>query len=132
MSWKQLLLKKALIGRIPYADNLRKVKRRIFGYPPNVDALLLTIRSYERIKLAIEKLGIQIEGATVLEIGSGWFPIIPILLAKHGANKVLMSDLNAHMDGVTFKETAIYLKKNFLMMFIFKPFLTFPCCQSNF
>jgi len=113
MNWKKLLVKKALIGRLPFADNLRDFKRKISGYPPNTQNMELTIKNYERIKAALEKSGSRIEGSTILEIGSGWFPVIPILLARDGAKKVCMSDLNVHMDDITFRETVRYLKSYF-------------------
>lgn len=113
MNWKTLLIKKTLVGRLPCADNLRKLKRKISGYPPKVKNMELTIRSYERIKTALEKSGSIIKGSTILEIGSGWFPTIPILLARDGAKKIFMSDLNVHADNITFKETVNYLKLRF-------------------
>lgn len=113
MNWKKLLVKKTIVGRLPFADNLRKRKRKIFGYLPDAENMKLTIKNYERIKDALDKSGAGIEGATILEIGSGWFPTIPILLARDGAKKVFMSDLNIHMDDITFKETVAYLKRHF-------------------
>jgi hypothetical protein len=113
MNWKKLLVKKAIVGRVPFADKLREIRRRVFGYPPDIKKVELTIKRYERIKAGLDKLGSPIEGATILEIGSGWFPIIPILLARDGAKKVFMSDLNIHMDDITFRETAAYLKHYF-------------------
>ena len=113
MNWKALIVKKAVIGRLPLADQLRTFKRKTVGYPPNPDHLELTIRCYGRIKKAIESLGHSINGSVVLEIGSGWFPVIPILLARDGARQIVMSDLNVHMDDITFRETASFLKKRF-------------------
>jgi len=113
MNWKFLLVKKALLARIPFADQLRLIKRKIFGYPPREGNIELTIQNYERIKYLIEKSKGSLDGLTILEIGSGWFPIIPILLVRDGAKKVFMSDLNVHMDDITFRETSEYLKKRY-------------------
>ena len=113
MHWKQLIIKKSIVARIPFSSKLREIKRKIFGYPPDSSNLELTIDNYERIKSAIEKSGETIQGSIILEIGSGWFPTIPILLVRDGAKKVIMSDLNIHMDEITFWETAAYLKNRF-------------------
>ncbi|NQT38998.1 MAG: class I SAM-dependent methyltransferase [Planctomycetes bacterium] len=113
MRWRTLVVRKAIIGRLPFADKLRAIKRRAFGYPPNAKHLELTIKCYERITLAIENLGMSIHDSVILEIGSGWFPTIPILFARDGARNIIMSDLNIHMDKITFRETAAYLKKRF-------------------
>ena len=100
MKWKLLLLKKSIIGRIPFADNVRKVKRKLLGYPPNYQYIKHTIDNYEKIKAAVIK-----------SIGTGWFPTIPILFARDGAKKVLLTDLNIHMDEITFGETLSLLKR---------------------
>ncbi|WP_159105443.1 class I SAM-dependent methyltransferase [Thiorhodococcus drewsii] len=113
MNWKQLLVKKALIGRIPFIENIRLIKRKIFGYPPNTDNLELTLKHYERIKSSIEQSNKTIKESIILEIGSGWFPTIPILLARDGAKRIFMSDLNVHMDNITFSATSDYLKNRF-------------------
>ena len=113
MNWKNLLIKKAIVGRIPFADGLRKIKRVLFGYPPNAGNMKLAIKNFERFKAAIEKAGVSIEGATILEIGSGWFPTLPILFLRAGAKKIVMTDLNLHMDNITFHETVAFLKKQF-------------------
>lgn len=113
MHWKTLLAKKAIVGRLPFADKLRAIRRKIFGFPLDADVLEFTIRCYERIKLAIENLGNSIPNSVILEIGSGWFPVMPILFARDGAKKIIMSDLNVHMDEITIFETISNLKKRF-------------------
>lgn len=113
MNYKQLLVKKSLVGRVPFADKLRQIKRKILGYPPNADHLELTLHNYERIKYFLERSDGELSGKIVLEIGSGWFPTIPILLVRDGAKKVFMSDLNVHMDDITFQATASYLKNRY-------------------
>lgn len=113
MHWKQLLLKKSIVGRIPFSGKLRELKRKLFGYTPDTSNLDLTIEGYELMKSALKREGESISDKVILEIGSGWFPIIPLLLLRDGAKKVIMSDQNVHMDEITFKETAGYLKRSF-------------------
>lgn len=113
MNWKTLLIKKAIVERIPFAGRARNLKRKLFGYPPNLDYLEYTVENYTRIKNSIEKAGVDINGATILEIGTGWFPVIPILFARDGAKKLILTDLNVHMDDVTLRETITFLKNRF-------------------
>lgn len=113
MNWKLMLAKKALMGAIPFNEKLRRIKRRIFGYSPNPDHVELTLNNYERMKSSWERAAGSIQGLTILEVGSGWFPVMPILLVRDGAKKVYMTDLNVHMDDITFRATADYLKKRF-------------------
>ncbi len=113
MNWKLQILKKTITERLPFKDKLRLVKRKLFGYPPNPSNIDLTLRNYSRIKEVARQNGLNFKNSVVLEIGSGWFPTIPIMLSLEGAKKIFMSDLNPHMDEITFTETTKYLKLQF-------------------
>ena len=112
MDWRIRMAKLAIIGRIPFGDHARRAKRRVFGYSPDKENLLGTLRDLDQMQAALSELGRSFSGATVLEIGSGWFPTIPITLAVRGAKRVLMSDLVPHMDEVTFAATLKFLVEN--------------------
>jgi hypothetical protein len=99
-----------VLSRVPFGQTLRRIKRRQFGYAPDPANLLETLSQLTQIKQALQAHGRTFEGATVLEIGSGWFPTIPIMLALGGVERVLMSDLNRHMDDVTFAATLSFLR----------------------
>ena len=113
MNWKAVLLKRALVAHLPLANELRKLKRQLFGYPPNPAFIDSTIKNYGRLKNMLGATGFALRDSVVLEIGSGWFPVIPILMLRDGAAKVALSDLNPHMDSVIFRETATCLKQRF-------------------
>lgn len=113
MDWRLLIAKKTVLARVPCGVALRRVKRSLFGYQPDSNNMRTTIENYRQIKTAAAACGVSFENATVLEIGSGWFPVIPISLCKDGAKQVFMTDLNPHMDDVTFKETIRHLVANF-------------------
>jgi hypothetical protein len=40
----------------------------------------------------------SIEGATILEIGTGWVPVLPLALYMMGASRVITFDLNRHLN----------------------------------
>lgn len=67
------------------------------------------IRDFFVLKEMAERNGIRLEGATVLEIGSGWFPIFSILFAFYGAKKVILTDITPSMDVNTFSEALRFL-----------------------
>lgn len=116
VGWKSHVLKLAIMGRLPFGKSMRKAKRRLFGYPPDPDNLRGTLSNLAEIKGAVESTGRSFTGASVLEIGSGWFPVIPIMLSLYGAKKVVLSDLSPHMDATTFAATLAFLQpqlKNF-------------------
>jgi len=110
MDWHLRVAKQCILARVPFGQALRGIKRKCLGYEPDPSNLQDTLRCFEQMQEALSTLDRSFEGSTVLEIGSGWFPTIPILLGVKGAKRVLMSDLNPHMDQVTFASTLRFLK----------------------
>ena len=113
MGWRLKVAKQAFLGRVPFGQSLRSVKRRYFGYKPDSGNLRDTLSHLKQMQEALNALNRSFEGATVLEIGSGWFPAIPIMLAVGGAKRVIMTDLNQHMDAITFDATLGFLREFF-------------------
>ena len=107
-----LLVKKAVTARVPFAAQLRTAKRKYGGYPPDHGNMQSTISNLSVMERAIAKRGRTFANSVTLEIGTGWFPCIPLLLRLKGAEKVYLSDLTQHMDQVTFDETVRYLGKS--------------------
>lgn len=113
MNWQLQVLKIAITSRLPFGQMLRRLKRRMFGYEPNASNIHSTLASFEHMTAVLKAGGRQFENSTVLEIGSGWFPIVPIMLCLNMAKHVLMSDITPHMDSVTFDATIKFLRNTF-------------------
>lgn len=61
------------------------------------DKIKSTESSYNLIKSILQEKEIQLENKTVVEIGSGWMPVLPYLLIYDaGVKKVLTYDINKH------------------------------------
>src|SRR6187402_2154989 len=110
MRWQLHVAKLAVMGRLPFGAGLRAVKRRFLGYPPNRCNLKGTLRDLEEMVGELAGMGRSLKGATVLEIGSGWFPVIPVMLAAAGARRVYLSDLTPRIDRVTLAATLGFLR----------------------
>ena len=110
LDWRLQIVKRAIVARIPFGNALRRLKRRVMGYEPDPKNIDYTIANFEQMGEALAAEGRSFTGATVLEIGSGWFPVIPILLAQHDVRHVFMTDLIPHMDETTFAATLRYMK----------------------
>lgn len=110
MRWPIRVIKLSVLGRLPFGDGLRRLKRQWFGYEPDPRNLRDTLDNLGQMRAALGRLDRSFKSATILEIGSGWFPTIPIMLCVEGAGRVLMTDLNVHMDEVTFATTLKFLK----------------------
>ncbi len=84
----------------PFQQQLRTFKRRI--KPPAIGPQHASVISggIDHI-LALEKAGCELKNKDILEIGSGWFPIIPLLLRLAGARHVHLTDEHVLMDADT-------------------------------
>lgn len=110
MGWRLRVAKLAVFGRLPFGDALRRAKRNLLGYRPDAGNLRETLVNLQEMTEELAKVGRTFQGATVLEIGSGWFPTIPVALCLNGAKHVFMTDLIRHQDPITFNATLEFLK----------------------
>jgi SAM-dependent methyltransferase len=55
----------------------------------------------------LQKVGFELEGTSLIEIGTGWYPTLPICFSLVGAKRILTYDISRHMDaGLTFRMIA--------------------------
>jgi SAM-dependent methyltransferase len=83
---------------MPFFGAVRAAKRRLWPYesdPGNDAGLLESV--LEQMK-TLEELGQGIEGRTVLEIGTGWLPVLPLLYRMANAERVITVDLEPLAD----------------------------------
>ncbi len=85
---------------LPFQGWLRRVKRRLTPYadtPANTDlAITQGLRQISMLRAASVDLC-----ADVLEIGSGWLPVIPLLFRLAGARSLTLTDIERLMDAHT-------------------------------
>lgn len=100
MSWKLKCFLHNTKGLIPFRNQLRRWKRAMFGYTASAARNAGTLREgLDQIRVIRQHIDIQ--QATVLEIGTGWQPIIPLCFSLAGAREVLLTDLHPLMDAAT-------------------------------
>jgi SAM-dependent methyltransferase len=100
MDWKLLYLRSLALSVLPFQRQLRALKRRVSGIsgdPVNEPGCIS-----DGLRL-VDLLRPRIAGATVLELGSGWQPLIPLLFKGAGAARVIMTDETALMDAEYFE-----------------------------
>jgi cyclopropane fatty-acyl-phospholipid synthase-like methyltransferase len=105
--WKVKCANDAVKACLPCQRHLRRLKDSVLGYKREPGKDTNTIRDGLTM---IEWLG-NIAGARVLEIGTGWQPMIPILLSLAGA-KVYMADLYRLMRQDTFRAALDAIREN--------------------
>jgi hypothetical protein len=55
----------------------------------------------------LQQVGFEWDGANLIEIGTGWYPTLPICFSLVGARRVLTYDISRHMNtGLTFRMIA--------------------------
>ena len=82
---------------LPFSATMRRIVRARRGYPVTANALLALEQGLRQIE-DLRSLGIQIDGRTILDLGSGWHPIVPLLFRIAGADTVHLSDAHHLMD----------------------------------
>ena len=93
MNWQAKCVIDNAKGALPFQAQLRRLKDRISPYQPNFRRDLETIVQGIRQVEWVSQL-LPIKGASVLEIGSGWQPTVPLLYSLAGASQVFLTDLN--------------------------------------
>ena len=94
---------------IPFQSQLRWVKRKI----PSQARTSLTnpsvyLGGFDHIS-ALRDVGFSLQGKHVLELGTGWFPVIPLMLRLAGASRVYLTDVERLIDRNTILVAADFL-----------------------
>ncbi len=95
--WKRKVLKDAAKSVIPFQRQLRLLKRRFVPYQDDRGNSVLALQQgLDQISM-LRASGRPIDG-TILEFGSGWLPIIPLIFHIAGAKKMVLTDVERLMD----------------------------------
>ena len=97
---------------IPFQETLRRAKRRLVPYRTDqtVDQGLLT----DGLQMIgeLRSTGLDIKRSVVLEVGSGWHPVIPLLFHLAGARRIKMTDQVSLMDASLVASAASFIERN--------------------
>lgn len=101
MRWQTKCLIDNCKGLIPFQKAMRKLKRRIVPYHTCLPRGAYAIsEGLLQIQWLRDTLG-TLEGKTILEIGSGWELLIPMLFSLCGVERVYLTDLTPLLDKET-------------------------------
>lgn len=103
MRWQLRFLRNAIFGLLPFREKLRKLKRHFVNYPNSVDKWTLE-QGIRQIDI-LESVNYDIRGKRVMELGTGWQPIIPIVFFLGGADSLLLVDIQRLLDARAFFST---------------------------
>ena len=93
MGWKSKLLLDTLKAFLPFQGTLRRLKRRLFPHQKEPENNGLAFEQGLKMLGMLRRAGVNLHEQTVLELGSGWQPVIPILFYLAGCRKIILTDL---------------------------------------
>lgn len=106
--WQRRLAWSAVKAVLPFQSQLRSLKRHILGSDAQIHEASTYIGGFDQIGL-LDASGLAVRGKDILEIGTGWFPIIPLIMRLAGANHVILTDTHALLDLSTLRTTIGFL-----------------------
>lgn len=96
---------------LPFQDRLRGLKHQILPPRPGPNHRTVLSGGMDHVN-ALRRQGFDMAGAHVLELGSGWFPIIPLMLHLVGAERVFLTDAHRLMNRHTVTQAVAFLLDN--------------------
>jgi SAM-dependent methyltransferase len=106
--WQVHWAKSSLKAVLPLQGQLRKLKRRLVPSPHQISEKSVYAGGFDQIS-SLASAGLDIRGLDVLEVGTGWFPVIPLMLRLAGARHVTLTDAHALLDLETLSATVRFL-----------------------
>lgn len=95
MHWRIKGLLQKTLGVLPWGETLHyQLQRRFGGMRDPRREILLKIDDWELMAKQLHTVGADIRGACLMEIGSGWYPALPLACYLGGAARVYTCDLN--------------------------------------
>jgi SAM-dependent methyltransferase len=110
MPWQWKCFVDSCKGIIPFQNQLRDIKYQLVPYIPDDFNNRETIEQGLGQLVALRELH-SLENAFVLEVGSGWQPLIPALFSLAGASCVYLTDLRRLCHAASFGTALAALRK---------------------
>jgi len=107
--WRVSFAARALKSALPFRDHWRALKGRYAPPQPSDYHLRVIEGAAEQINV-LRELGFTLEGKSAREMGSGWFPIMPLMYRLAGAEHVWLSDVQALLNPANLATTAAFLQ----------------------
>ena len=106
--WQLYWAKNTLKQIVPFQRDLRRLKRRFSHSPNQINERSVYAGGFDQISL-LTNAGLNVCGLDVLEVGTGWFPVIPLMMRLAGARHVTLTDAHMLLDIDTLNTTVRFL-----------------------
>ncbi len=97
-AWRRRVLAYRALGGVPGGERLLDWYRPRFGRLKSTDLHTRDGALAEMMRL-LRGAGRSVEGKNLIEIGTGWHPLLPVLFYGLGAETVVMTDIVRHVRG---------------------------------
>lgn len=108
MRWQIRSTRNTLVAVLPFQQHLRRLKRRVSGRAHHIHEQSVYSGGFDQIAL-LQEAGLDLRGRTVLELGTGWYPVIPLMMRLAGAARVVLTDVYALLDRETLRAAVDFL-----------------------
>jgi hypothetical protein len=110
--WERRAYLGALKSALPFQDQLRRAVRLIRPYRTNPENDVGLLDTALQQVTAFTAAGLSLQDATVVEIGTGWLPIVPLIMLMAGAARVITVDQVRLMDSNTLLQAKEFIRLN--------------------
>lgn len=107
--WRISYVARALKAALPFKHQLRAWRAKVSPPAPREYHLKVIEGAAKQVR-ALRDLGFALEGKTAREIGSGWFPIMPLIYRLAGTEHVYLSDVQPLFSGPNIIATLRFLR----------------------
>ena len=98
MNWRVKGLIQKALSHIPCGTRLNDLLQRTVGELRDFDREVAgKVSDWSIVMSYLDSVGFELQGARCLEIGTGWFPTLPICFALSGAGLCSTYDLSRHL-----------------------------------
>ncbi|MEO8678473.1 MAG: methyltransferase domain-containing protein [Vicinamibacterales bacterium] len=96
-NWKSKVAIQAVLARVPFGEKVNHALQRLNKRAPVRKQEILGILPTLSSGIALIKKHVAVEGASVVEVGTGWLPLPTTLLHLCGAKRIVSFDHERHV-----------------------------------
>jgi SAM-dependent methyltransferase len=98
MDWRAKALAQNVLARIPFGERLNSLLQIKAGGLRDFDAHVAgKVKDWIGVMSLLAECGVRVDDAAMLEIGTGWFPTLPLCFWLAGAKSCATYDLSRHL-----------------------------------
>lgn len=98
MDWRTKATVQNVLATVPFGEQLNNLLQMKVGGLRNFDAQVEgKVRDWLGMIRLLQACGVDVRDAATMEIGTGWFPTLPICFWLAGARSCVTFDLNRHL-----------------------------------